>query len=123
MKGGRGWWCHTGCRGGAQGGSSSTHVTGNVMTGSKPPYWVKNKKNRRGLRLKFGRGRLMKGFKSYKNVFLSMLSALYESSSSAVICWHCTENPIYVFPEMKLHGIVSDLFIPRIGLPIWLPQV
>jgi hypothetical protein len=36
----------------------------------------------------------------------------------------CTENPIYVFPEMKLHGLipysyihvsVSDLYIPRIG--------
>jgi hypothetical protein len=40
---------------------------------------------------------------------------------------HCTENPIYVFPEMKLRGLasnsyihvsVSDLNIPRIGLPI-----
>jgi hypothetical protein len=36
---------------------------------------------------------------------------------------HFTENPIYVFPEMKLHGLipnscirgsVSDLYIPRI---------
>jgi hypothetical protein len=44
---------------------------------------------------------------------------------------HCTENPIYVFPDMKLCGLVpnsyihisvSDLYIPRIGLPIWLPQ-
>jgi hypothetical protein len=35
---------------------------------------------------------------------------------------HCTENPIYVFPEMKLrflvpnsymHVSVSDLYIPR----------
>ncbi len=42
---------------------------------------------------------------------------------------HCTENPIYVFPEMKLRGLVtysyihvsvSDSYIPRIGLPIWL---
>jgi hypothetical protein len=41
---------------------------------------------------------------------------------------HSTENPIYVFPEMKLRGLVpnfyiyvpvSDLYIPRIGLPIW----
>jgi hypothetical protein len=40
---------------------------------------------------------------------------------------HCTENPIYVFPEMKLRGLVpnsyihvsvSELYIPRIGLPI-----
>jgi hypothetical protein len=44
---------------------------------------------------------------------------------------HCTKNPIYVFPEMKLRGLipnsyihvtVSDLYIPRIGLPIWLRQ-
>jgi hypothetical protein len=44
---------------------------------------------------------------------------------------HRTENPIYVFPEMKLHGLipnsyirvsVSDLCIPRIGLSIWLQQ-
>ncbi len=38
---------------------------------------------------------------------------------------HCTENPIYVFPEMKLRGLVSSSYmhiyvsdIPRIGLPI-----
>ncbi len=44
---------------------------------------------------------------------------------------HCTENPIYVFPEMKLHSLVpnsyfhvsvSNLYILRIGLPIWLQQ-
>jgi hypothetical protein len=42
---------------------------------------------------------------------------------------HCSENTIYVFPEMELHGLlpnsyihvsVSDLYIPRlIGLLIW----
>jgi hypothetical protein len=41
------------------------------------------------------------------------------------------ENPIYVFPEMKLRGLVpsfnihvsvNDLYIPRIGLPILLQQ-
>jgi hypothetical protein len=41
------------------------------------------------------------------------------------------KNPIYVFPEMKLsglvpnsyiHGSVSDLYILRISLPIWLQQ-
>jgi hypothetical protein len=40
---------------------------------------------------------------------------------------HCTENPIYVFPEMKLPGLVpnsyihvsvSNLYIPRVSLPI-----
>jgi hypothetical protein len=44
---------------------------------------------------------------------------------------YCAENPIYVFPEMKLRGLVpnshihvsvSNLYIPRIGLPIWLQQ-
>ncbi len=42
---------------------------------------------------------------------------------------HCTKTPIDVFPEMKLRGLVpnsyihvtmSDLYIPRIGLHIWL---
>ncbi len=44
---------------------------------------------------------------------------------------HCTKNPIYVFPEMKLRGLVpssyilvcvSDLYIPRICLSVWLQQ-
>ncbi len=42
---------------------------------------------------------------------------------------HCTENRIYIFQEMKLRGLVSQflhsceyLYIPRIGLPIWLQQ-
>ncbi len=44
---------------------------------------------------------------------------------------HRTENPSYVFLEMKLRGFIpnsyihvslSDLYIPRIGLPIWLQQ-
>ncbi len=44
---------------------------------------------------------------------------------------HCTENPIYAFPEKKLCGLVpnsyihvsvSDLYIPRMDLPIWLQQ-
>jgi hypothetical protein len=39
---------------------------------------------------------------------------------------HCTKKPNYVFPEMKLRGLVpnsythvsvSDLYIPRIGVP------
>jgi hypothetical protein len=42
---------------------------------------------------------------------------------------HCIENPIYVFPEMKLCCLVpnfyilvsvSDFYIPRIGLPLCL---
>jgi hypothetical protein len=41
---------------------------------------------------------------------------------------HCTENPIYVFSEMKLCCLIpnsyigvslSNLYISRIGLPIW----
>jgi hypothetical protein len=44
---------------------------------------------------------------------------------------HCNENPIYVFLEMKLGGLVpnsyihvsvSDLYIPRCGLSIWLQK-
>jgi hypothetical protein len=45
---------------------------------------------------------------------------------------HCTKNRFYVIPEMKLHGLVlksyivgsvSDLNIPRIGLPICCSKV
>jgi hypothetical protein len=44
---------------------------------------------------------------------------------------HCNENLIYVFPEKELRGLspkfhihvpVSDLYIPRIGLHIFLQQ-
>ena len=44
---------------------------------------------------------------------------------------HCNENPIYIFlfwelrslsPNFHIHVSVSDLYIPRIGLPIWLQQ-
>ncbi len=50
---------------------------------------------------------------------------------ASVFLPHCNENPIYVFPEMKLRGLVpnsyihvsvSDVHIPRIGLPICLQQ-
>jgi hypothetical protein len=43
-----------------------------------------------------------------------------------------TEIPIYVFPEMKLRGLVpnsyihisvSNFYIPKIGLQIWLHQI
>ncbi len=49
----------------------------------------------------------------------------------AQIIVHCNENPIYVFPEKELCGLcpdfhihvsVSDLYIPRIGLLIFLQQ-
>ncbi len=42
---------------------------------------------------------------------------------------HCNENPVYVFPEKELRGLslnfhirvsVCDLYIPRIGLHIFL---
>ncbi len=42
---------------------------------------------------------------------------------------HCTEILIYVFPEMKLlvpssyiHVSVREVYIPRIGLPVWLQK-
>jgi hypothetical protein len=54
------------------------------------------------------------------------------SERDSIMCaMHCTENMIYVFPEMKLHGLVSvsyihvfvsDFSIPRIDLPNWLQQ-
>jgi hypothetical protein len=51
-------------------------------------------------------------------MFLLMLASL---------CLHFTENLIYLFPEMKLRGLVpisyihvsvNDLYTPRIGLAI-----
>jgi hypothetical protein len=56
-------------------------------------------------------------------MFLPMLASLY---------LHCTEYMMYVFPEMKLRGLVpisyshvsvNDLHTPRIHLPIWLQQI
>jgi hypothetical protein len=58
---------------------------------------------------------------------------LHSSSKEAlrVLFSNCIENTIYVFPEMKLRGLVpiyftlvsvSDLYNPGIGLPILLQQ-
>jgi hypothetical protein len=56
---------------------------------------------------------------------------IIEALSTFLSVSHCTKNPICVFLEMKLRGLVpnsdihvsvSDLFTPRIGLPIWLQQ-
>jgi hypothetical protein len=43
---------------------------------------------------------------------------------------HCTENPNYVFPEIKLGGLIPNSYIhvsvkilySRIGLPFWQQQ-
>jgi hypothetical protein len=44
---------------------------------------------------------------------------------------HCTDNWEKIFPERKLRGLrpnifihisVSDLYIPTVGLPIWLKE-
>ncbi len=62
---------------------------------------------------------------------------IYSRSQCTLVYGHninkpqCTENPIYVFPEMKPCGLVpisyirvyvSHLYIPRIGMPISLQQ-
>jgi hypothetical protein len=56
-----------------------------------------------------------------------MLAHWLHSRGKTYCTVHCTENQIYVFPEMKLRGIVPDSYIhvsvsDRIGLPIWLQQ-
>jgi len=59
------------------------------------------------------------------------LSNIQLLSHPLLVSAHSTENPIYVFPEMKQDSIgpisyiyvsVNDLYIPRIGLPIWLQK-
>jgi hypothetical protein len=72
-----------------------------------------------------------------KELLYTVLTQLYLgelikiSSKIFLHILYCTENPSYVFPEMKLcslilnsyiHVSVSDLYIPRIDLPIWLQQ-
>jgi hypothetical protein len=53
------------------------------------------------------------------------------TASNSFLVTHCTKNPIYVFPGMKLHGLapnsyihvsVSDLYTPRIGSHTLLQQ-
>jgi hypothetical protein len=55
---------------------------------------------------------------------IQLYTTVYSTRYSGV---HCKEDPIYVFPEMKLRGLVSnfhihvsvgDLYIPTISLPI-----
>jgi hypothetical protein len=48
-----------------------------------------------------------------------------KAGASTLKCMHCSKNPIYVFREMAssyIHVSVSNLYIPRISLPIWLQQ-
>jgi hypothetical protein len=48
-----------------------------------------------------------------------------KAGASTLKCMHCTKNPIYVFRETAssyIHVSVSNFYIPRIGLPIWLQQ-
>ncbi len=54
-----------------------------------------------------------------------------DNVGGGIVTVTCNENPIYVFPEMKPRGLVpnsyihvsvSDLYISRSGLHIWLQQ-
>ncbi len=51
----------------------------------------------------------------------------YHCSPTPLFRIHCTQHPVYVMPEKKLHGLVpnsyihvsvNDLYIPTIGPPI-----
>jgi hypothetical protein len=82
------------------------------------------------------RFRLTRGgahFRSCKTI--SGITETFSISENILLCRvcavHCKENPIYVLPEKKLRSFspnfhiqvsVSDLFIPTIGLPIFLQQ-
>jgi hypothetical protein len=59
----------------------------------------------------------------------TVLSALAKLLISCELMTHCKEDSKYLFPEIKLRGLVpnfrihtfvSELFIPRIGPPILL---
>jgi hypothetical protein len=73
----------------------------------------------------------MKGPLLYVRYSLSLHLPKFQQISRVPPSLHCAENPIYVFPEMKLcgrvpnsyiHVSVSNLYNPRIGLPIWLQK-
>jgi hypothetical protein len=68
---------------------------------------------------------------SYRVPFLHTIRAYLGQWHSFLFTPHCTKKPIYVFPDMKLCGLipnsyiyvsVSDFYIPRIGLPLWRQQ-
>jgi hypothetical protein len=68
-------------------------------------------------------------YSTNNNPTLVGLSSRYSDIRGFLIIIHCIENLIYVFPEMKLrslipisyiHVSVSDLYIHRIALHIWL---
>jgi hypothetical protein len=57
--------------------------------------------------------------------------AVTKNSNYHLLKRHCTEKWKKIFPERKLRGLspnfyihiyVGDLFIPTIGLPIWLQE-
>jgi len=64
---------------------------------------------------------------TYRRNYLLNIDLLYVKD----IVKHGTKNPVYVFRETKLRGFipnsynhvsVSNLYIPWVGLPIWLQQ-
>jgi hypothetical protein len=61
----------------------------------------------------------------------ALITVRFPAGSVPVFPACYTENPIYVFPEMNLCGLVpnsyihvsvSKFYIPRLCLPIWLHQ-
>ncbi len=60
--------------------------------------------------------------KRKKFIYLYFYVNLLHQSGTGIPTSHCTENPMYAFPEMKLRGLVSvsvsNLYIPMIGPPI-----
>ncbi len=48
----------------------------------------------------------------------SQIYRILRSMSSIVGSMHCTKNPIYVFPETKLRGLVPIFGCSKIGRPI-----
>jgi hypothetical protein len=68
---------------------------------------------------------------SFRRLLLRHVDTVFALSSlnhSHSLLAHCNENPIYVWelrglsPNFHIHVSVSDLYIPRKGLHIWLQQ-
>ncbi len=61
---------------------------------------------------------------TYQSYFFAFLNFNISAKSNQFLQWHCKQDPIYVFPEMKLCGIVPTfMYLWAIGQPILLRKL